>query len=210
MATKILILMSMLAVTGTAKLRDDKLQANTSPEPFIDTTKNVVVTITKVRKPWYAWHGLVVKKMIESIPEYRGIAGLNEKYYSFTSGNKYFGGIYFWSTPEDAKNWFNDAWFERTKKKYGEPGIVEYYQIEKTEILSSVSADSKNMYAILSYHQDDNLISSDKPVKRISLMDGNGLPCFLSIWKDKKTAQSHFSKSSENTIEFDLPLFLIK
>jgi hypothetical protein len=102
-----------------------------------DSTTFQTLTITKVKKPWYAWRSLVVGKMKKSFPEYQTIDGLGEKFYSFTENQKYFGGIYLWNNKAAAQAWFTEKWFERTEKSYGHRGQVDYYKIEKIEMKSS-------------------------------------------------------------------------
>ncbi|MFM8914567.1 MAG: hypothetical protein ACKOE6_16865, partial [Flammeovirgaceae bacterium] len=116
-----------------------------------DTLLLTTLTITKVKKPWYAWKALVVKKMKKSIPEYSAIEGLRYKYYSFTSTHDHFGGIYLWASAQNASNWFNAAWYDRTEKKYGKKGIVLSFQIQNINTMAAAPANEGDYCAVLTY-----------------------------------------------------------
>ncbi|MDX2281911.1 MAG: hypothetical protein NW218_20140 [Saprospiraceae bacterium] len=66
----ILILFSLLSMTT---LRAQNTQIPKPLLPAIDQTGEKWVTITKVKRPWYAFRGVVVKKFIQSMPEYAAI-----------------------------------------------------------------------------------------------------------------------------------------
>lgn len=82
-----------------------------------------ILTWTRVNQPWYAPNFLVRSKMKDSVPEYKAIPGLVWKSYSIEASSNRFGGIYLWESESSAKAWFNEAWFERVKSKYGETQV---------------------------------------------------------------------------------------
>lgn len=88
-----------------------------------------VITWTRIRKPWYAPNFFVKSKMNDSIPEYKAISGLVWKSYSIEKESGKFGGIYLWDSETSAITWFNQAWFERIKDKYGEETKVPVLQV---------------------------------------------------------------------------------
>lgn len=177
---------------------------------FKDSIKSKVLTITSVISPWYAWRGLIVNKMKETIPQYQSIKGLNQKIFCLTENQTLIGGIYFWKTKKDAQNWFNENWFERTKKKYGQKGIVHYYEIEKTETIINFDKSEINFWTVLSYNENE-LLLNNKTVGLISMIylkDGTNKNCVLTIWKNKDVAKKYFNDKKSQNIYFDSPFFL--
>lgn len=176
-----------------------------------NTSALSTLTITKVKKPWYAWKALVVGKMEKSFPEYSNARGLEHKYYSITEDHKYFGGIYLWKSEEDSKNWFNQAWFDRTKKKYGVQGIVLSFQIQLIKTFSLPQTNKGNFCAVLSY--SENVLSEFSPNTKglfqiIELKDSNQKKCYLTLWENKKIAISFFNTKPFDSEYFEVPLIL--
>lgn len=190
--------------------RISNTQLITLPAPATNTAAQTLV-ITQVKKPWYAWRSLVAGKMEKSIPEYQSITGLQEKYYSFTQDHSKFGGIYFWQQKQDAEKWFNKDWFDRVEKQYGEKGIVDYYTIKSTTQIANIPLEVKNLYAVVSYRQINDLAYLHKAeglVKYAQMTDANQEKCVLTIWKDKKTALKTLPLTAKNQY-FDVPLFIV-
>ncbi|KOY87463.1 hypothetical protein AD998_16145 [bacterium 336/3] len=190
------------------------MACNSSEKVFITPLKtaitssdNHVLVITKVKKPWYAWRGLVAGKMEESIPEYQAIHGLSKKFYSFTANHNYFGGIYLWKEKTDAEKWFNPTWFERTEKKYGKKGEVLYYTIEKVTEYATPNQPKGRFWAVIS---DENSVNSEAKglLTLLSLKDAQNKSCFLSIWQNEDSAKNYFKDSKQIHEEFDIPLII--
>lgn len=173
-----------------------------------DRTDSVgqVLTITYVKKPWYAWRGLVVGKMKESFPEYKAIPGLIEKYYSFTEDRKLFGGIYRWESEAAAKAWFNDRWFAATEEKYGVMGLVDYFRITTITTLGEPTATEGDYWCTLSWQPALPAKNTDGLVKILTL-EQNGKAGLLLLWKDKKSATAYGGEADDVTF-FDTPLLL--
>jgi heme-degrading monooxygenase HmoA len=176
-----------------------------------DTSTLTTLTITKVKKPWYAWRGLVVGKMKKSFPEYSAVKGLKHKYYSFTIDHHYFGGIYLWKSEEDSKNWFNQAWFDRTEKKYGEKGVVLSYEIQSITVFSSPERSEGNYFAVLSYNIEP-VVEWQKNINGlfqvIELRDSNQKSRYLTLWRDKESLDSFFASKKVDNEYFDVPILL--
>ncbi|MFZ4056486.1 MAG: hypothetical protein ACOYKE_00035 [Ferruginibacter sp.] len=176
-----------------------------------DTSALTTLTITKVKKPWYAWKGLVVGKMKKSFPEYSAVKGLEHKYYSFTEDHHYFGGVYLWKSEQDAKNWFNQAWFDRTEKKYGEKGIVQSFQIQHIKTISIPPKNEGHYYAVLSYskHTSNDFNANTKGLFQIiELTDSNQKRCYLTVWENMKMARSFFNSNAFDNEYYEVPLVL--
>jgi heme-degrading monooxygenase HmoA len=212
---KILTMATMLSFGFTscnAKSSETATNFTKLENPVLDSSTTQILTITKVKKPWYAWRGLVVGKMEKSIPEYQSIKGLNQKFYSFTENHKLFGGIYFWQTQEDALAWFNQAWYDRTEKKYGTKGIVTYYKVQSIKTIATVNINTKDLYATITYQKEDTFLiknSAEGLLKVLTLTDDKNQSCYLTLWQSQKKASDYFKLKNVTNEFFDVPLFIV-
>lgn len=177
----------------------------------IEMNNSTILTIAKVKKPWYATRNIVIKKMNQSIPEYQSIKGLNEKFYSFTEDHSFFGGIYFWTSSEEARQWFNTAWFERTKKKYKQPGIVDYYQIKSNTTVKTPETVNGRYWSVLSLYPTDFTIDTSVSglLKVVGLEDiNNKQKGYITLWENEKAARNYFSNSQSVNTYFDTPILI--
>lgn len=96
--------------------------------PVMDTK---VVTLVKVKAPWYAFGSLLRRAFKKAIPQYQTIDGLEFK--SFSIGRlekgKHFGGIYLWENRAKAEKWFSPAWYQRVRDLRKTEGKVTYYNV---------------------------------------------------------------------------------
>lgn len=212
---KILTMATMLPFGFTscnAKSSETATNFTKLENPELDSSTTQILTITKVKKPWYAWRGLVAGKMEKSIPEYQAIKGLNQKFYSFTENHKLFGGIYFWQKQEDALAWFNKAWYDRTEKKYGTKGIVTYYKVQSIKTIATVYINTKDLYATITYQKEDTFLienSAEGLLKIFTLTDDKNQSCYLTLWQNKKKASDYFKLKNVTNEFFDVPLFIV-
>ena len=157
------------------------------------------LTITKVKKPWYAPQFFVVNKMKASVPQYRQIKGLKEKNYAFSRGTQYFGGIYHWESKAEAKAWFNEAWFKNIKDKYGVDGIVEYYEVLEKIVYLKVTEENQVLWAVLSQNAADVSKKRDL-VEVMRTKDETGKVVTFSLWVDESKAQQYLEQQSNATL----------
>ena len=160
-----------------------------------------MITITKIKKPWYAPKGVVVKKMKETIPVYRQVKGLVEKNYSFAEGTKDFGGIYHWTSENEARAWFNKQWFDNIGEKYGVSGQVEYYEIIEKIIYLRVPEERQSLWAMLNY-EIDVISVKDGLVEVIKTIDESGKTVTFSLWMNKSKANAYIKKLSNAKMMF--------
>ena len=174
----------------------------------VDTNSSTTLTITKVKKPWYAWRSLVIGKMEKSIPEYRAINGLNQKLYAFTENHKQFGGIYLWKTDKEAKNWFNQAWYDITEKRYGQKGIVDYYTVLGINRFAQFPSQNGNYWSVLTQSNDDLEIpkSTAGVIQKISLQNSAGTLFYLTVWLNNESANHFFKGKNLKNEFFDSPI----
>ncbi|MGB3607700.1 hypothetical protein [Psychroserpens sp.] len=175
---------------------------------------SATLSITKVKMPWYAWRGLVVRKMKKTLPKYNSLKNLTKKYYLFTSDYNYLGGIYTWASRQDAENWFNEEWFNTTERKYGEKGEVRHYEIINEINYGKPSKNEGRFCAVLSFlSKDTALMLSEKDtglLKVLTLKNEMNTICFLSVWQTMDDAESHLKKYGITNEYFDIPLILNK
>jgi heme-degrading monooxygenase HmoA len=202
------IMMTAIAFQTLACATDATGNQTQAVQPTTDSTSFQTLVITKVKKPWYAWRSLVVGKMKKSFPEYQAIAGLGEKYYSFTENHKLFGGIYFWNNKAAAQAWFTEKWFERTEKSYGQRGQVDYYKIERIETLKKTSLTDVTFWAALSDGEPVDIQNAEGLVKIISMRDENGKAVLLTVWETKERAIIYFLNQKIQVEYFDTPLHI--
>jgi len=109
---------------------------STLPKPEIPSSlalrslPTAVVVIVKVKPPWYAPHGAIVRKFRQLVPQYQAAAGLERKQFSFAA-NGHYGGVYLWTERATAEHWFGPAWHERVRKERGVEGDVRVVSVTR-------------------------------------------------------------------------------
>jgi hypothetical protein len=181
----------------------------TLPEPKTDTTAGRVLTITRVKTPWYGLRPLVVRGFTKSIPDYQQIKGLSRKMYILTQDG-HFGGIYLWQSEADARRWFNEAWFARVQKTYGQPGTVAYYRIIKTTNFVENPDSRGNYRAVLSAAEPIPTLTEATPglLRTIEVIDSAGKTGFVSLWQTEAQARAFFGDTPAMNTDFDVPVLL--
>ena len=86
-----------------------------------------VVAVVEVPKPWFAPRFVIVGRMRDTIPQYRDLAGLTYKAYSFSQRDGRYGGIYLWTDRASADAWFDAAWHARVERERGAKGEVRIF-----------------------------------------------------------------------------------
>jgi len=61
-------------------------------------------------------------------PNYLGLDGLVRKYYLLSADGRTAGGVYLWRSRAAAEGFYNEAWEEFIKEKYGVRPTVTYFQ----------------------------------------------------------------------------------
>jgi heme-degrading monooxygenase HmoA len=177
----------------------------------MSNSEPTVLTITYVKKPWYAWRSLVVKKFKESIPEYEAIPGLLQKNYHFTENDGKFGGIYLWASEAEAKAWFNPKWFERVIKTYGEEGVVDYNQILQSTTIAKHDLTG-DYCSVLQLGKALSISESTPGLLRITQIKSKDQLGSVTLWKSKEEAKQYFSqqKGAGQISYFDTPVLIDK
>jgi heme-degrading monooxygenase HmoA len=210
---KTLTITSLLALNLVAcKGQNGEIEFKTlvNQHAIVDSTSSTTLTIVKVKKPWYAWRSLIIKKMKESIHQYQSIKGINQKFFCFTEDYKLFGGIYFWQTEKDATTWFNQSWYERMEGKYGTKGLVGYYKVESIFSFVDVQSQNGEYWAVLTYSNSNIAldISTQGILKKVILKNSASETCYLTIWENRTYAEKFFKDKNLKNEYFDTPIFL--
>ena len=207
---------SILLILGFIGLTRLTAQEIPALKPILTNTSNTesvgnFITITKIKKPWIAPRKLVIKKFIESIPQYAQIKGLQTKYYAFSENTEYFGGIYLWNTEIAARNWFNNQWFERVIKTYKNEGEVIYYSVTGIETIQNIYKTKGNYYTVLSLGNP----ALKTPAKELEgllriiyITDSKGVAGHISLWQSETKARAFFSTDLSANEFFDTPILL--
>jgi hypothetical protein len=104
-------------------------------------TQTKVVTVVKVKTPWYGFGFMLKRAFKDAVPTYQKAAGLQTKFFHLSDDGKYFGGIYLWQDKASAQNWFNDKWFARVREKYNDEGRVEYLTLIQEKVFAPANYD---------------------------------------------------------------------
>ncbi|MEM8983024.1 MAG: hypothetical protein AAGC71_08365 [Pseudomonadota bacterium] len=105
---------------------------------YEDAGSGAVVSVVRVSAPWYAPRGIIRDRMIEAMPEYTSIDGLDYKYFTIASERK-IGGIYLWESDDAAKEFFNEAWHQRIQDRYGEAADLQFFYAPVTVLNGQAS-----------------------------------------------------------------------
>ncbi|MBC8044784.1 MAG: hypothetical protein IAF08_15205 [Rhizobacter sp.] len=206
-----------LALTTLAACGSNAVAVKKYDRIQTDSAAAMTLTITKVQRPWYAFRPLIVGRFKGAIPEHEKIPGLFFKSFSLTQNHNSFGGIYVWQSETDAKNWFNDAWFARTKKEYGE-GTVEYFQILRIRRIAELSQPENSYWSALSMSETKIDLNATGllqviEVKEIGAKETNGQVDrggTLTLWNTEADAKTYFEKNAAALTYFDTPVLIDK
>lgn len=180
-----------------------------NPSNRMTTYAPKILTITYVRKPWYAWRSLIVKKFKESIPTYQAIPGLMQKNYHFTENHRQFGGLYLWATEAEARRWFNPAWFQRVVKTYGKEGIVDYYEVVESSTMATHELTGR-YWSVLQLGKSLDFAPATPGLLRVTHIKNNDQSGTITLWTTKASALQFFSQQKEagRLSYFDTPVLI--
>jgi hypothetical protein len=128
-----------------------------------------ILTITKVKTPWFLFPFILKRLFIQSKPEYSRLPGLALKFYHTADRGANFGGIYLWHDKASADKQFNAQWFERVRKRLKCEGRVDYFSVLDHQVLTPPSFDYHKFgsaYCLL-VKSDDGLLADTKNGKGV-------------------------------------------
>lgn len=104
----------------------------TTPGGSFNVAKSdAVVAIVNVSAPWYAPDGIIRDRMVNAVPLYANVPGLDFKYFTMADNNKV-GGVYLWRDKNAANNFYNTDWHKRIRETYGEDADLQFMQAPVT------------------------------------------------------------------------------
>lgn len=87
---------------------------------------SAVVVVVDIPIPAGVPRERIVAGMEASVPQYKAVPGLIQKYFTISDAGS-FGGVYLWRGRAEAVAWFNEAWRAGVRAKYGAAATVTYY-----------------------------------------------------------------------------------
>lgn len=108
--------------------------AHAAPEHTAATSSKAdssEVAIVSVKAPWYAFNFLLSTGFKKALPTYQQVPGLRFKAFSssVTPDGKVFGGIYWWDSETQARNWYTPQWAAEVMRNRGHQPKVAYYPV---------------------------------------------------------------------------------
>ncbi len=85
-----------------------------------------VVTLVQIPLPDWGTDELLLQGIDAAEPTYRQVPGLLRKHF-ISSDHGTFGGVYLWRNQAAATAWFDAAWRERVRKRFGAEGAIEWF-----------------------------------------------------------------------------------
>lgn len=184
-------------------LRAD-LNVNTQNQLNKMADQTRTLTITYVKRPWYALDFLIKGRFEQSIPQYQKIKGLERKYYALHQWEQTatFGGIYIWDSLASAKKVLSEKWFEKVRKRYKTEGYVQYFEILEAKQQPLPEQQTGSAYAVLSdeWSGSSPTFASALAVYRLKALDDQKEKT-LALWPDQKIALSCYPKNELNSAQ---------
>jgi hypothetical protein len=176
---------------------------------------NKIITITKVKTPWFLFSFMLKKAFIKSIPEYASKVGLEFKYYHITDEGKNFGGIYLWKDKASADALFNQDWYAQVRKRLKCEGLVDYYTLldSQTSDLTFGFADLKTTKTALIKVASENELTSTTfsgtgLLQTYKVRNDTGFYAIL-LFKNEDNLNDYLQKDKiSNAKIFDTPVLL--
>ena len=108
------------------------------------------------------------------------------------------------------KNWFNQACYDRTERKYGKKGIVDFYKVQKVNNFTNAPSQNNQCWSVLirSNSPLSANITTKGILKEIFLTSSTDEKYYLTIWKYKSLAEDFFKGKGLRSEYFDSPIFI--
>jgi hypothetical protein len=151
-----------------------------------------VIAIVEVPAPWYAPRALIVRKMRETLPQYRNLPGLVHKSFSFAEGGARrgaFGGVYLWSDRAAAEAWFDERWFARVRSERGVEPRVRLIDAPQTigEAPPEVLESGEPVATLIDFGAPAPALALAPGLWRASALAGG--QAWLALWSDRASAE---------------------
>jgi uncharacterized protein YndB with AHSA1/START domain len=197
-------------------------------KPLLDTIEfsekkdyQKIVTIVKVKAPWYAANFLITNQFKKLNSLYENVDGLLFKAYSinYNENGKSFGGIYLWQNESKAKSWYSPNWFAEVKRKRNTDPTLDYYRaVSDTSYLPTETNYDKfykrSFVLLLRNLPSDNIAKYYKKQDGLFrvyhiLTDNNKAEGLVMFFFTKHQAIKFVKDNSENNFElFKIPILV--
>lgn len=202
------LLMTILPLAVTGLFKTPASTNSIQPVNHQETVAGQVLTITYVKKPWYAGKNLIIRKMKASFQQYQSIPGLEEKMYILQQGVSRLGGIYRWKDLAAAQAWFNENWYAITEEKYGLRGIVDYYQLlSVTQVASTPPMEGKYIATLTDSNTTVSMQAAGL-IRILQVQNNAGEQSAICLWENKAAARKALGNAHTGIRFFDAPLLL--
>jgi heme-degrading monooxygenase HmoA len=91
------------------------------------TNSSSVATLVLIGTPAGVSREQIVAGFHQAAPAHRAIAGLLRKHFIIGDNGASFGGLYLWKDEASAKAWFNAAWHENVRQRYGQAATIDWF-----------------------------------------------------------------------------------
>lgn len=88
---------------------------------------SLVAVLVEIPRPAAIADEQITSAFVESVQEFRAVAGLQRKYFTFS--DDVFGGVYLWDSRSDAVTFFSDEWHTRIQDTYGESAKLTWFEV---------------------------------------------------------------------------------
>ncbi len=97
----------------------------------LGTPETRAIVVVRVQSPWWAPAFLITGKLVDAVPDYAMVPGLEQKTFTLSDARQ-FGGVYLWDSRARAEAWFDEKWHERVRRLRGVEGDVRILDAKYT------------------------------------------------------------------------------
>ncbi|MEM7411564.1 MAG: hypothetical protein AAF430_15130 [Myxococcota bacterium] len=157
-----------------------------------------VVSIVKVKTPWYAPRFFVRWRFEAAAPRYAEIPGLERKFFTIADSGE-LGGIYLWRDRAAADAFYDAAWHADIAARYGEPASLEIEESgdqvsgqSRTDVPAAVRTDTTFVAVVMRSAAVTPAVDTPGLVH----LYGWGRPGAggsIALWEDRASAERFFA-----------------
>ena len=88
----------------------------------------MITVIVEFKLPEKISRDQAKETFLSTAPKYKGMAGLQRKYYFLSENGTKTGGVYLWNSREDADRIYTEEWKAFVRGKYGTDPLITYLE----------------------------------------------------------------------------------
>jgi heme-degrading monooxygenase HmoA len=100
---------------------------NMAGGPGAEDESHAVATLVLIRTPAGVSSEQLRAEFQKASEGYRSLPGLLRKHFLIGEAGASFGGLYLWKDEASAQAWFDEAWHERVRKRYGQAAALQWF-----------------------------------------------------------------------------------